>query len=189
MIRRFSPKRAFPCAVLAVCLAGCASDLPQPVGAPAPGFELNGRIAVRTQDRAFTSAVRWKQRAGGDELWLTAPTGQAYAYLEAGPKGASITAEGRRYQAASVESLTRSALGWSLPVAALRYWVRGAAAPGLGEAAVQRDGQDRLTHVEQGPWRVDFHYDERAAGRPLRVDVADGEAELKLVVDSLETLP
>ena len=178
------------CAALAaVVFAGCTSTGPLvPVVAPAPGFELSGRMTARYQDRVFSSALRWIQNGGSDELWLTAPLGQTIAYLRADAEGATLTAADRKqYRANSIESLTRSALGWRFPVAGLRYWVLGQTAPGMALTAVERDGASRITRFRQDDLRVTFNYAEPGALRPLRVEVAGGEAEIRLVIDSLST--
>ena len=155
---------------------------------PAPAFELSGRVSARYQDRAFSSALRWKQNVGSDEIWLSTPLGQALAYLQADAAGATLTAaDQKQYRASSIESLTRSALGWRFPVAGLRYWVLGQTAPGMALSAVERDGANRITRFEQESMRVTFNYAEPEAARPSRIEVAGGDAEIRLVIDSLIT--
>lgn len=180
-----SPRLRF-CATLGVALlAACASTATL---TPAPAFELAGRIVVRYQDRGFTSALRWKQDSGGDEIWLTAPLGQTIAYLQADAGGATLTAaDQRQYRAGSIESLTRSAFGWRFPVAGLRYWVLGRPAPGMVLGAVERDGANRVTRLGQDDWQVAFSYAEPGSTRPSRLDVAGADAEIRLVIDGLTT--
>src|SRR5690606_23729802 len=104
--------RAAGAAVMLAALAACAVIAPQRA-ARAPGFDLVGRVAVTSPERAFSSSVRWSHRPGGDELWLLTPTGQAVAHIRAGDDGATLTtAERHEYSARDVEALTRRALGW-----------------------------------------------------------------------------
>jgi outer membrane lipoprotein LolB len=176
------------CATLcAASLAACTTiGTVAPDAAPAPAFELAGRMVVRYQDRAFSSAVRWKQAAAADEIWLTAPLGQTLAYLQADANGATLTAaDQQQYRATSIESLTRSALGWRFPVAGLRYWVLGQPAPQLPLTAEERDGDGRLSRMQQRDWRVAFEYAAADSTRPSRVEVAGAEAQLRLVTDEL----
>jgi outer membrane lipoprotein LolB len=174
------------CAVVAIAsLAACATA---PVIAPGPAFELAGRIAVRFQGHAFSSALRWKQDAGGDDIWLTAPLGQTIARLQTDASGATLTAaDQRQYRASSIESLTRSALGWPLPVGGMRYWVLGLPAPGMTLASVERDPADRLVRFAQDALRITFEYGDAVARRPSRVDVAGSDADVRLVIDSLDS--
>lgn len=176
------------CAALAVPLiAACTSSGPLTRDfAPPPSFELGGRIAARYQERVFSSALRWKQTAGNDEIWLTAPLGQTIAYLQADAEGATLTAaDQKQYRASSLEALTRSALGWRFPVAGLRYWVLGQLAPDMASSAIERDASSRVSRAQQGDFRVAFSYADAGAQRPMRVDIVGGEAEIRLVIDSL----
>ena len=174
-------------ALAAVLFVACTSTGPlAPTALPAPGFELNGRVAARYQDRAFSSALRWKQNAGSDEIWLTAPLGQTIAYLQADADGATLTAaDQKQYRASSIESLTRSALGWRFSLAGMRYWVLGQVAPGMAETVVERDGANRITRFRQDDLQIMFNYAEPDATRPSRLDIAGDGAEIRLVIDSL----
>ncbi|MBF8268753.1 MAG: outer-rane lipoprotein lolB [Gammaproteobacteria bacterium] len=178
------------CVVLGVALAAACAELPQQGAAEtAAAFELTGRIAVRFQDRRFSSALRWKQDAGGDEIWFTAPLGQTIAYLRADGGAATLTtADQKHYRAGSIESLTRSALGWRLPVAGLRNWVLGQPAPGVVSATVERDDASRITRFKQDDLQIAFSYAESGATRPSRIEVVGSEAEMRFVIDSLTTL-
>jgi outer membrane lipoprotein LolB len=178
------------CAVLgAVLLAACAELPQQGVAETTAAFELTGRIVVRFQDRAFSSALRWKRDASGDEIWFTAPLGQTIAYLRADSGGATLTAaDQKQYRAGSIESLTRSALGWRLPVAGMRNWVLGQPAPSVVSATVERDDSSRITRFRQDDLQIAFSYAEPGATRPSRIDVTGSEAELRFVIDSLTIL-
>src|SRR3954469_19995167 len=142
----------------AAVLVACASVAPPPVER-GPAFELAGRLAVRYQERGFSSALRWKQTAGRDELWLTTPLGQTVGYLEADANGATLTAsDQRQYRAGSIESLTKSAFGWRFPVDGLRYWVFGEAVPGALPGSIERDDAKRISRLKQDDWQVAFNY-------------------------------
>lgn len=178
------------CAVLGATLLAACAELPQQgVAQTAVAFELAGRFVVRFQDRSFSSALRWKRDAGGDEIWLTAPLGQTIAYLRADSAGATLTtADQKQYRAGSIESLTRSALGWRLPVASMRDWVLGQPAPGVVAATVERDEASRITRFRQDDMQIAFSYAEPGFTRPSRIEVTGSEAEMRFVIDSLTTL-
>jgi outer membrane lipoprotein LolB len=176
-------------AVFAVAgLAACATLEPAPTAQP-PAFEFGGRLAVRSSTQAFSSMVRWTQQQGRDEIWLSTPLGQSVAHLTADRTGATLTgAEGKQYRAASVESLTQSALGWRLPLAPLRYWLRGTPAPWLPQSAAVYDTQQRLMELTQAEWHVVWHYADAERTTPVRIEASDGSAALKLVIDHFEEL-
>jgi len=173
----------FRCAI-ALCVAFLAACAAGPAVAPVPAFDLTGRVAVRFQDRGFASAVRWKQNGGSDEIWLTAPLGQTIAYLQADAEGAMLTAaDQKQYRASSIESLTRSALGWRFPVAGMRYWVLGQPAPGMVLAAVERNAAGRITRFIQDDWQVAFNYAAKSLA-PSRLEIIGSDAKIRFVIDS-----
>ncbi len=174
------------CALIAAVLLAACAETPQRRVEPGPAFELAGRVAVRAQDKGFSSALRWKQAAGRDELWLNTPLGQTVAHLEADGNGATLTAsDQRQYRAGSIESLTKSAFGWRFPVDGMRYWVFGEAAPGTPEAAIERDGARRISRLKDGDWQVGFNYPAGDATRPSRLDIGGNDAEIRVVIDKL----
>ena len=167
----------------AALLCACAGVTPQATR-NVPAFELAGRIVVRHQERGFSSSLRWKQAAGSDDIWLTAPLGQTIAHLEADSNGATLTgADQRQYRAGSIESLTKSAFGWLFPVAGMRYWVLGQPAAGMTLAAAERDDAGRLIRFKQDDWQVRLNY-ASAATLPSRLEVVGSDAEIRFVIDS-----
>ncbi len=184
-------KRILTLCVLVATLAvsACATMAPgsgeNQVGASTP-FDLSGRVLVSYDGRAFSSSVRWLHVRQRDEIWMLSPVGQTIAYINAGDSGATLTtASQTQYQSASVENLTRQALGWELPLAHLQYWVRGEAAPFSAPEAVARDAETRITALTQDGWRIEFVYFPPAehGGLPRRLDLAHGANQMRLVID------
>ena len=172
---------------LALLLGACASDPLSPVPDSTTGFDLAGRMAVRSRDSAFSSALRWKQGGGADEIWLNTPLGQTQAHLQQDRRGAILTtAEQKQHRAASIESLTQTAFGWRFPLAGLRYWVLGQVAPGVPAQALTRDERGRIVSLRQADWDIAFEYAEPEAMRPARLDLAGAGAQVRLVIDRLE---
>lgn len=181
----------------ALLAAGCSTA---PVGTPtsdtpsAP-FDLSGRVLVSYDGRAFSSSFRWLHAPGRDEIWLSSPLGQTLAHIANDGDGAILTAaDQRQYRAASIERITREALGWELPVARLMHWVRGDIAPGSTPHAVVRADDQRLVQLEQDGWRIALTYFPRPeyAGLPRRLELVGGSHQIRLVIDTwrgLETSP
>ena len=171
-------------AVFAVLVAGCASVGLAPRD-PQP-FDLLGRVLVSYSGNALTANMRWEHSGAEDRIWLMTPTGQTMAYIVDSMHGATLTrADQRQYSASSVEALTRQALGWSLPLSLLQYWVRGRAAPSA-LSAVERGTDGRLHAFTQNDWRVALtYYDEgETKGQVRRFDLTDGANEIRLVIDT-----
>lgn len=173
-----------------LAVAACTTLLPPDAGGPGKAsptpFDLSGRVLVSFEGRAFTSGLRWQHGPGRDEIWLLTPIGQTLAHILSEAGGATLSgADQRQYRATSVDSLTRQALGWELPLAGLQYWVRGEIAPGSAPGAVERDANQRLIRLEQHGWRIVFaHYPlEEHDGLPRRLDLARNDHEIRLVID------
>lgn len=169
----------------ALAMSACAVLPPAVPHYPTP-FDLSGRVRVNHDGRAFSSGVRWQHAPGRDEMWLLTPVGQALAHIVSEADGASYTgADRRQYQAATVEALTRQALGWELPLTRLQYWARGEIAPGSTPDAVERDAGQRLARLEQDGWRIEFtnYSADEHSGLPRRLDLVRGTYEIRLVID------
>jgi outer membrane lipoprotein LolB len=178
------------CAALsaAAMLVGCAAlePAPKPV-ARAAAFDLVGRVAVNYDGRAFSGTVRWEHSAERDEIWLLTPLGQALGHIVGDASGAVYTgADRQQVRARDIESLTRRALGWELPIAHLSWWVQGAIAPAAVVQAVERDGQGRLATLGQEDWLINYaHFPlDQNGGRPRRLDIAAGTQQIRLLIDS-----
>ena len=173
--------------VTGATLAACGA-LP-PAGEPMPratAFDLIGRVAVNYDGRAFSSNVRWQHLAERDEIWLLTPTGQALAHIVADADGATLTGSDRKqYHAGDVESLTRRALGWELPLERLAWWVRGEIMPGGLIGEVLRDQRGRLARLRQDGWHITFvHPPANERGDlPQRLELVRDAHQIRLVID------
>lgn len=175
--------RAFAALAAVLWCAACASLAPS---SDVPEFDLLGRVFVGYEGPSFSSNLRWSHVDGSDQIWLMTPLGQTVAYIEDGPQGATLTsADQQQYHAGSVESLTRRALGWELPLAQLRYWVRGEQVPGMPAQGVQRTADGELLELMQSGWRITFTPPAAAASSrlPQRLQLNKGTQQIRLVVD------
>ena len=148
-------------------------------------FEVAGRIAVRYDGDGHSGSLRWRHADGLDRLELYAPTGTVYARLSRGPDGASMEmSDGKRYHEADAETLSRSVLGWELPLEQLRYWVFARPAPGTAPTLFQLGAEGRPTRIEQDGWRVSYlAYSTVGADLlPARLDLENGGLRVRLIV-------
>jgi outer membrane lipoprotein LolB len=176
---------ALACMVL---LAGCSS-LPGllPGESLNEGFELKGRAAIRYGDEAATVTVQWRHQAASDDMLITNAIGQGVARITRADGEVMLeTADARRFRAADAESLTANVLGWRLPLSGLPDWLRARAQPGL-EAQTTLDAEGRLMRLLQDAWQID--YQEYRDGRPVRMQLARPNLEIRLFVDSWSEAP
>jgi outer membrane lipoprotein LolB len=171
----------------AIGLGACALIEPQRPAASNAPFDLSGRVAVNFEGRSFSSGVRWQHAAGREEVWLMTPLGQTIAHIISDDGGAILTStDQKQYRAASVESLTRQALGWELPLTRLTWWVRGEPVPGKPPGGAERDERGRLTFLEQDGWRIAFvnYPPGEQGGQPRRLDLKSAAHEIRFVIDA-----
>ena len=169
-------------------LAGCAST---PFSAPPrdmlEDFVLEGRFSLRHEEKNHSGRLRWQHAGARDEVLLSSPFGQGVAEIVADAQGAQLTtSDGRRYAAPDVESLTRDALSYPLPLGRLADWVRARA----GSATVEHDTQGRVQRLRHEGWNIDYAYDDDdPRALPARI-IADraGELELRLRIEAWRTV-
>jgi outer membrane lipoprotein LolB len=165
-----------------VWMAGCTVARPQ-VDAGID-FRLRGKIAVRGPGDAFSASFDWIQMGEAFDIELWGPLGQGRVHLSGDgtrltvtdPRGATVTGVG-------AEPLMASKLGWSVPIAALPYWVRGRYDPGNAFAGERWAADGGLAGFKQLGWTVEVSgWRESALGRvPARIVAVQPERRIVIV--------
>lgn len=148
-------------------------------------FELAGRIAVRIERDGYSGSLRWRHADARDRLELYGPTGMVFARLTRGPDGATMeTSDGKRYSEPDAETLSRTVLGWELPLEQLRHWVFARPAPGSTPTVFELGPEGRPVQLEQDEWRVVFvtYATVGPDVLPSRLDLEHGSLKVRLVV-------
>lgn len=145
----------------ALLLAGCSS-LPK---APPAVDSLSGRLSVRVDDeppRSVSATFELRGDAQAGELDLTSPLGSIMARASWAPGRVELETPDRRARYSDLDTMSRDALGETLPLSALFDWLRGRPWPGAasepipGEAGFTQLGWTvRLARFTDG-W-VDAH--------------------------------
>ena len=175
-------------AVLLLALtAGCAT-MPPPLPAdPVPplsaNWTLQGRIGVQAGEQSLSGQIHWQHSVETDEVLLTSPLGQGVARIVRDADGVALEVPNQpTRRAPDAESLTREALGYTLPVAGLAWWVQARPDPDSPFVAT-RDAAGRLAQLKQHGWVIDY-LQYAADGRPRRLAVAREGLQIRLVADS-----
>ncbi|GAB2566706.1 outer membrane lipoprotein LolB [Dyella jejuensis] len=124
--------------------------------AGADHWTLQGRIFISNGEDGGTLNVTWTQHGGHYEFILSKPiTGQSYR-LAGDPQGAELDGlDGGPRHGPDAEALMRRALGWEVPIEALRAWVLGVRAQ--GSDARLSFGENRLpSELQQAGWTVSY---------------------------------
>lgn len=148
-----------PCLLsLILCLlllfSGCATSEPE-TSLVAPDFRVRGKIAVRDGSTGFAATFDWLQADERYEITLRGPLGQGHARLVGDGRHVSVTSpDGVVHEGEDAQALFENVLGWSMPVAALRHWVRGRYDPLAPAAQERHDENGNLTAFHQHGWTV-----------------------------------
>ncbi|MEO8011497.1 MAG: lipoprotein insertase outer membrane protein LolB, partial [Dokdonella sp.] len=164
-------------------LAGCAAQRLRPdqqlLGAQeqreahlakTADWSLNGRLAISGPDEGGSGSVLWIQRGDAYQFTLIAPvTGKTWTLSGDQDRSELAGVRAQPVHGASASQLLEAELGWQVPVAELRYWARGARAPGRSELVFRADGLP--AELAQAGWKVEYldYLDEGEPRLPRRV--------------------
>lgn len=174
--------------LIGVLIYGCTVARP-PEDAQGADFRLRGKIAVRSPDDAFSASFDWIQTGDAFDIELWGPLGQGRVRLRGDGTRLTVTdAKGATTSGISAEPFMASALGWSVPISALPYWVRGRYGPGGTVAAQHRAADGNLARFEQLGWTVEVsRWGESVLG-PVPARVVAVQRERRIVIVCKEWL-
>jgi outer membrane lipoprotein LolB len=153
-------------------------------------WEMRGRLAVDTGERAFQGSFDWRQRDDALELVVRGPLRNGILQVAGRADALTVTARGETRTLADPETELSQLIGWWLPVASLQHWLLGFPDGAFGaETELGRDGT--LAAVEQRLWRVAYPsyglVPIAAAGTqvlvPSRILMTHGALSLTLTID------
>ncbi|MGL5947645.1 MAG: lipoprotein insertase outer membrane protein LolB [Aeromonas sp.] len=175
-----------------VLLGGCSSVPPTrgPINWPVEQarlraldhWELTGKLALISPSQRGSARLHWQQRGQAYALTLTSLIGTHLLKVTQANGRFSVTdVQGNTYQSAQPQALIYQLTGWSLPLDALRLWIKGV--PTRAPHRLNSDGA--LAELTDGPWHVTFSdYRDAASFRlPHRLELTGQEARLKLLIN------
>lgn len=189
-------------------LSACASVTPPPpapVGSTAalrnahqravtavPDWRLLGRFALQAEGEGYHGRLDWRQHGTLLELSVSGPFSTGGVALRGDDIGGGIElvdAEGRVTHADNADTLLQQATGLRIPVAGLRYWVRGLPSPSP-LVAPNYDEFGRITAMRQDGWDIDYraYIDADGLSLPRKVFLQRDDLKLRLVVERWEDL-
>jgi outer membrane lipoprotein LolB len=119
-------------------------------------WDVSGRIAMRTDNDAWSASMKWKQAQDNYDIELFGPLGGRVVSIEGGKHYVSLTNdEGKTYTEINATQLIQRHTGWQMPVEDLRYWARAIAAPG-SSAEYFYDESGRLSGLHQSGWVIEY---------------------------------
>jgi outer membrane lipoprotein LolB len=155
-------------------------------------WQISGKLGVRMPGENNSANLRWQQRARDFRIDLSGPFGQGRVIISGDDQLVTLEQAGQPPQYASTsEELIWETSGLYLPLADLRYWVRGIPAP--GKPVVRREANDQglLERLEQSGWQLTYSQYTRAEGWPLpgRIVAEHRDVRVTLVIRQWDIPP
>jgi outer membrane lipoprotein LolB len=120
-------------------------------------WDLTAKFSVSTNEGIESGSLRWILNTSEERLNVLSPTGSVVAKLTVTETEARLTTENRETVAKDADTLFREVMKISLPVNALRYWVRGLDAPNMPLDSVEKDSEGRITRLAQDGWQLAYN--------------------------------
>ena len=172
----------FVVVLVAIFVAGCAAIPPTAVRHPRrvwrahrmrmmaiQRFRVSAQGAVRAGHHGGSLALRWIVKPAAYQMTGYGPFGRLIFRLRADAAGARLRTGRGHFHGASASRLLWRLTGWRLPVAGLRFWIRGIPAPGpVARRRLDRAGL--LASLRQNGWTIRYRrYRRTRTGRLPRL--------------------
>ena len=150
-------------------------------------WQVDGRTAISSDQGSGKLALRWNQDGAHFDIRLMSFLGQQQARLDGVNGGLTrlLRPDQPPVQADNEDAMMQEALGWSLPLSGLRYWVLGMPQPGF---ALRKSVDDlgRLIWLEQDGWHIDYTSYQAVDGfsLPRKLRLKHGDLSARLVIDA-----
>jgi outer membrane lipoprotein LolB len=121
-------------------------------------WDIYARAVLRLEGEAYNIGIRWQRELDSRFMMLLeAPFGQGVFRIENAATGVYRLSlpDGQFYEDSTVEALMQQAIGWSLPIGGLDYWIRGLPQPD-DERAPLLDARGRAQTISQAGWEIDY---------------------------------
>lgn len=119
-------KPLFYFGLFVLSLSGCTSATPSQDAPTAPSIDVSGKLGVRTAGEGFSASLRYQQFDDDFRIEMWGLLGQGRTLIEGDARRIGITnSKGELVASGEPERVMSEQLGWSLPLAVLRYWVAG----------------------------------------------------------------
>jgi len=197
-LHRFSPSGFATVMLSLALLTGCATSTPVDDGSRQSGqwesqqntlealetWQLAGKAGLRSPEENTSANLDWNQYPHYFRLLVSGPFGGGRTVLEGREGRFSLTSSEGRFEAESPEALMEEQLGWSLPVSAMPFWVRGL--PDEEHSyQLEVDELGFPSHLIQDGWTIDYRDWERVDDLwlPRRLVMEYDEVRITLVIN------
>lgn len=169
----------------AFILAACAS--PNKIAVTnSSDFARTGRFAVNYQANlqdpyAAQGGYSWFDQGENLTIDLTNPMGSIVARIQINSNTAILqSADGNKQSADTPDELLAMVWGHNIPVAGLRYWMRGKLYPQANTSDEQLNQQGQLVSFKQLGWQIKLADYDSLGPKKIRLLRADAQSRLNL---------
>ena len=150
-----------------------------------PGWEMRGRLAVDTGERAFQGRFAWRQDQDRLALSVRGPFGAGSFEIEGSPEALTLRARGESRTLGNPETELSDIVGWWVPVTSLKDWLIGVPDRQF-DARPEFDAGEQLVALEQRQWLLDYGAWQLADGVlvPRSIELTHDALRLSLTVDA-----
>jgi len=191
--------RATPVACIFLTIAACApvrvretpvalaaQDAREAKLAPLAHWTLSAHIAVSNGRDGGSGDLTWEQNGDAFHFTVRAPvTGKTWTLSGDARRAVLEGVDPQPDTDTDAQRLLHDRLGWDVPLADLRAWVRGLRASG-SSASMQYDERNLPAVIEQDDWRVEYRdwFADRDPPLPRKVFASRGDARVRMAVES-----
>ncbi|MBB3047141.1 outer membrane lipoprotein LolB [Litorivivens lipolytica] len=169
--------------VAATVLAACSTTPDsQPTDTDSAHWSVSGKVGIWANGERETANFDWQNCAQRYRIRLSGPLGMGAAIIEGNDQEVSLQRGGEATVYADTPEELLAALGWIMPVSALRYWLHGD--PDPRAPSRQLTSSNNYPSLEQHGWLVEY-----AAGDllPTKVNMTHHSARLKWLLRDWQT--
>lgn len=154
--------------------------------APLTHWTLTAHIGVSDHGDGGSGDLDWTQSGDAFRFTVRAPvTGKTWTLSGDADHATLEGVDPQPDEDTDAQRLLHDRLGWDVPLAELRAWVRGLRASG-SRASVEYDDKNLPAVIEQDGWRVEYRdwFADRDPPLPRKVFANRGDARVRMVVES-----
>ncbi|MEH6358873.1 MAG: lipoprotein insertase outer membrane protein LolB [Pseudomonadales bacterium] len=147
-------------------------------------WNIMGKLGIRTAKQSNSARINWQQLNRVFDIRVTSLLGQGVVTLTGTTGNTHIKLAGHgEFNSGNPEALLLQELGWTLPIRALNYWVRGIPDPD-NEALYQLNEQGLLDTLQQAGWQLSFSRYQTLDSHtlPSKIRLQQGEIALTLLI-------
>lgn len=154
-------------------------------------WALTGKLGVKAPESGASFGIVWDQDGGDYQVRVRGPMGQSAALVRGDERRVVLERAGRSPLVGSdVQALMREALGWDIPVNALKFWIRGLPDPSFEVESAAYLEAGWFGKLVQLDWHVELsrYRDVEGLALPGRIRARRDDVTLTLVVTRWRTV-